>query len=103
MPRASLSSISPLETPEDVAQALRALVSSAALELPFPGSGHGQTQARFEALAEIATVDLSLARLAEGHADARAILAEAGRAPVPNEHSYGVWAAEPPDARVVAE
>ncbi len=49
------------------------------LDLPLPGSG--QTAARWAALARLGRRDLCLARLAEGHADAVAILAEAGRAP----------------------
>jgi len=43
-------------------------------------------------LAELARMDLPLARLAEAHVDALAILAEAGREPLPG--LYGVWAAE---------
>lgn len=71
-------------------EALRALASGGFLDLPYPGSG--QTWQRFRRLAEIAAVDLSLGRLAEGHADAIAILAEAG---VEHDSSalYGVWAA----------
>ena len=45
--------------------------------LPKPGSGG--TPARFAALADWATRDLSLARLVEGHVDALAILEEAGK------------------------
>ncbi len=58
--------------------------------LPLPGSG--QTWDRFETLMSFAAIDLSLGRLVEGHADALAILSEAGM----REHigaSYGVWAA----------
>jgi alkylation response protein AidB-like acyl-CoA dehydrogenase len=47
---------------------------------------------RHRRLTEIARADLSLARLAEAHTDALAILAEAGRRPLPG--LYGVWAAE---------
>jgi alkylation response protein AidB-like acyl-CoA dehydrogenase len=81
-----------------VADSLAEMVASGKLDLPLPG--HGCTLARFAALSEIAATDLSLARLAEGHADAVAILAEAGLAP--HEGSYGVWAADFPDARVYA-
>jgi alkylation response protein AidB-like acyl-CoA dehydrogenase len=59
--------------------------------IPLPG--RGQTWARFAALAGWAANDLSLGRLAEGHVDALAILAEAGRAPVDPVATYGVWAA----------
>jgi alkylation response protein AidB-like acyl-CoA dehydrogenase len=89
----------PLDTPQDVAAALRELVQARVLELPLPGSGH--TSQRYSALAEIAATNLSLARLAEGHTDALAILAEARHRVGPG--TYGVWAAEPPDARLTAE
>jgi alkylation response protein AidB-like acyl-CoA dehydrogenase len=61
--------------------------------LPLPG--HGQTALRHRRLMEIGREDLSLARLAEAHTDAVAILAEAGREPEPGK-LYGVWAAEIP-------
>ena len=43
-----------------------------------------------EALAELGRVDLALARLVEGHADAMRILDQAGTAPL--DGVYGVWA-----------
>ena len=46
--------------------------------------------------------DLSLARLAEAHFDAVAILAEAGKKAVPGA-LYGVWAAERPGREVLLE
>ena len=46
---------------------------------------------RWRLLAGLGRTDLVLARLVEGHLDAVAILAEAGRAPVPGA-CYGVWA-----------
>ena len=46
-------------------------VRSGRLDLPLPGSGW--TRERWAALADLAEEDLSLARLAEGHADAVAI------------------------------
>ena len=58
--------------------------------LPKPGSG--STPARFAALANWATRNLSLARLVEGHVDALAILEEAGHEP-DSGSVYGVWAA----------
>lgn len=68
----------------------------AGLVLPLPGSG--RTWERFEGLAAVAAVDLSAGRLAEGHADALAILAEAGcGSPVGREPQVGlrgVWAAK---------
>ncbi|MFI9387714.1 acyl-CoA dehydrogenase [Kutzneria sp. NPDC052558] len=69
---------------------LRTLAAVGDLDLPLPGGG--DTAARWAALARLGRRDLALARLAEGHADAVAILAEAGRKPVP-EALYGVWAA----------
>lgn len=67
---------------------------------PLPGGG--ETGRRWAALAELGARDLPLARLAEGHADAVAILAELdGPAPDPGAR-LGVWAAEPPDGRVTA-
>lgn len=83
----------PLPSPRSttsVETELRALLDGGALDLPLPGGGH--TARRWEALAELGRRDLALARLAEGHVDAVAILAEAGRTPVPGA-LYGVWAA----------
>ena len=98
---AAVAGLPPLETAEDVAAALGGLVGARHLELPFPASG--RTAARFDALSDVSAADLSLGRLAEGHTDARAILAEARIPPRWNDVTYGVWAAEPPDARVTAE
>ena len=78
---------------------LRAAQAAGGLDLPPPGSG--RTLDRWQALAELSAADLVLGRLAEAHADAIAILAECG-APTP-EGLWGVWAAEPPSARVEAE
>jgi hypothetical protein len=77
-------------TTESVAAELRALAAAGELELPLPG--HGDTLGRWQALAELGRRDLVLGRLAEGHIDALAILAEAGREPAPGA-LYGVWAA----------
>jgi hypothetical protein len=59
---------------QEVARTFADLADSGALDLPVPGSG--RTAERFEALAGWGRRDPVLARLAEGHADARAILAE---------------------------
>jgi hypothetical protein len=68
--------------------------------LPLPG--HGRTLDRWRALAAVAACDLGLVKLFEGHTDALAILAEL-RGPTPPASSrWGVWAAEPPEARVQA-
>lgn len=79
-----------LETPA-VAAELRRLAAGGALDLPLPGGG--RTGERWSALAGLGGRDLALARLAEGHTDALAVLAEAGREPVPGA-LYGVWAAK---------
>ena len=76
------------------------LVCSGAFDLPLPGSG--ATGRRFEGLADVGRADLVLARLAEGHADALAILAELGGFE-PAEGLWGVWAANPPGQRLRAE
>jgi alkylation response protein AidB-like acyl-CoA dehydrogenase len=73
---------------------LRQLQRDGKVDLPFPGKG--ETAARHRSLFDIGREDLSLARLAEAHVDALAILAEAGRRPNPNA-LYGVWAAETSD------
>lgn len=67
---------------------------------PLPG--RGRTAERWRAFADLGAADLPLARLAEGHADAVAVLAElGGPAPAPGQR-LGVWAADPPRARVTA-
>ncbi len=65
--------------------------------LPLPGQGC--TLERWRVLARVASCDLSLAKLYEGHTDALAILAECGAAQHAFSGIWGVWAAEPPDAR----
>src|SRR4051812_16755429 len=60
--------------------------------VPLPGSG-GTVQ-RLRALAELGAIDGALARLAEGHLDAVAILAELG-ADIESGPLRGVWAARP--------
>ena len=85
-----------LATPvwQRVARAFSAAVDSGRLDLPLPGSG--RTRERWAAFADLAGEDLSLVRLAEGHADAVAILAELGVPRVPAGSRWGVWAANPP-------
>jgi alkylation response protein AidB-like acyl-CoA dehydrogenase len=63
-------------------------------ELPLPGKG--STAQRHARLMQVGREDLSLARLAEAHWDAVAILAEAGRTGS-RGCLYGVWASEIPD------
>jgi alkylation response protein AidB-like acyl-CoA dehydrogenase len=70
------------------------------LDLPAPGSGH--TGRRWAKLAALAEHDVVAGRIAEAHADAAAILDELG-GPLPQRGQlWGVWAAETPDAAVVA-
>jgi len=67
--------------------------------LPLPASG--KTLQRWRMLAEVAALDLSLAKLFESHADAAAILVERGSTPPLAGTLWGTWCAEPPDARLV--
>jgi len=63
---------------------------------PVPLPGQGRTAERHRRLFEIGCEDLSIARLAEAHWDAVAILAEAGLE-AERGALYGVWAAEASD------
>jgi len=69
-------------------------------DMPLPGSG--RTALRHQLLMEIGRQDLSLARLAEAHWDAVAILAEAGREAAPGA-VYGVWASEKPGQPMILD
>ncbi len=62
-------------------------------DLPSPGSG--RTAERHQRIFAAGHEDLSLAKLAEAHWDAVAILREAGRQPEPGAR-YAVWASEIP-------
>ena len=87
---------------DDVARTAAALTRLLADGWSPPLPGAGCTAQRWAALAALGERDLPLARLAEGHADAVAILAELdGPTPVAGER-LGVWAAEPPAGRVQA-
>jgi alkylation response protein AidB-like acyl-CoA dehydrogenase len=74
-----------------LAAQFRRLLDDGRLSLPFPGDG--DTARRHRELAQIGRDNLELGRLAEAHADALAILHEAGREPKPRA-LYGVWASE---------
>ncbi|WP_411380012.1 acyl-CoA dehydrogenase [Pseudomonas sp. MPB26] len=78
--------------------ALKALQEEGLDQLPLPGSG--QTLARFSRLAQVAGHDLRLCKLFEGHADALAIMAELDSPLPPLGSLWGMWAAEPPSAKV---
>ncbi len=60
----------------------------------MPPVGGGETGRRWKMLADISATDLARARLAEGHVDAVAILAELDEHR-PGGDLWGVWAAEP--------
>jgi alkylation response protein AidB-like acyl-CoA dehydrogenase len=76
------------------------LVRAGLGDLPLPGGG--RTKLRFLLLRTLGAHDLSLARLAEGHADALAILEEAA-VPAPEGARLGVWAAGPVDELVASQ
>lgn len=78
-------------------QCLRAMVEAGLDRLPLPGSG--RTLERFRALADVGGHDLGLCKLYEGHTDALAIIEQLGGTPTPGS-TWGMWAAEPPQARV---
>jgi alkylation response protein AidB-like acyl-CoA dehydrogenase len=89
--------------PAALGDVLRALIQRGYDRSPFvPLPGHGQTLARWRVLAAVAACDLGLVKLFEGHTDALAILAELRGPTPPVDSRWGVWAAEPPDARVQA-
>ncbi len=76
---------------------MRRLMGSGLAELPLPGAGN--TLERWRALAAVGALDLSLAKVYEGHTDALAILAELNGGAA--EGLWAVWAAEPPGHRLV--
>ncbi|EIK95890.1 hypothetical protein PMM47T1_14571 [Pseudomonas sp. M47T1] len=78
--------------------ALQALVADDLDHLPLPGSG--RTLERWRALAVVGGHDLGLCKLYEGHTDALAIMAELAAVRPPADSTWGMWAAEPPSARV---
>jgi alkylation response protein AidB-like acyl-CoA dehydrogenase len=89
--------------PAALGDVLRALVERGYDRAPWlPLPGHGETLARWRALAAVAACDLGLVKLFEGHTDALAILAELHGPTPPTASRWAVWAAEPPDARVQA-
>ncbi|MCQ0033656.1 acyl-CoA/acyl-ACP dehydrogenase [Burkholderia glumae] len=92
---------------DEAALAVAARRAAAALPPPRPGGGH--TLARWRLLAELAALDLPLAKIYEAHADALAILDELGTAAGGAQAASGgallaVWAARAPrdELRIVA-
>ncbi len=90
------------EGSQRVAARFADLVEQGRLEVSLPGGG--ATAQRWRALAELAADDLDVARLAEAHLDALAILHElrVPHAGLPGQR-WAVWAAEPPNGQVDAE
>lgn len=78
-------------------QCLRALVEVGLDQLPLPGSG--RTLERFQSLAAVGAHDLGVCKLYEGHTDALAIIEQLGGT-LPAGRTWGMWAAEPPNARL---
>jgi len=87
----------------DVPGALRWAVD-ASRGVPLPGGG--RTAERWQLLADVAAIDVGVARVLEPHLDALAILAEAGLGPADvgadAASSWGVFAAEAPGMRLTA-
>ena len=98
----SAAALATLLQPQDSAflpiEGLRRLRDAGLDQLPLPG--HGATLQRWQMLAAIAAIDLSLLKLYESHTDALAILAEIGAPGVPAGSSWGVWCADLPGARL---
>jgi hypothetical protein len=92
--------IGELEATRELARQLAALRISGELMIPFPGQG--ATGVRHDMLSGWGRTDLSLARIAEAHTDALAILAEAGSL-ASRDALYGVWASDGPAGRLTAE
>ena len=97
-----------MDVQHEPASWMRSLADEGFDRLPQPGSG--QTLQRWQALAEVASYDLSLAKLYEGHTDALAVLRELSCPmpfPLPPEMPapavWGIWAADVPAARVVIQ
>ena len=88
----------PLRVDEALRRAMQQCINDGLADLPLPGQG--QTLQRWRALAQVAGLDLALAKLFEGHTDAKAILHELAGETLDAPGIWGVWAAEPPSARV---
>lgn len=77
---------------------LRRMVAAGLDRLPLPGQG--DTLLRWQVLAAVGARDLSLLKLYEAQTDALAIMEELGAPGPPEASLWGVWCAEPPDARL---
>jgi alkylation response protein AidB-like acyl-CoA dehydrogenase len=78
----------------------RALATGPLRELPEPG--RGDTASRFAALAKVAAHSLPLVKLYEAHTDALAILREFGSPLADEPFTWGVFAADAPEAELIA-
>jgi hypothetical protein len=87
-----------LSVDENLRQTMLRCIDQRLTELPLPGDG--DTLGRWQVLAKVAGIDLALLKLFEGHTDALAILEELGASDLQAPGIWGVWAAEPPDAKV---
>jgi hypothetical protein len=98
----ALTGLNPNDSPD---QWLRELAARELDLLPLPGAGN--TLLRWQILAAVASHDLSLAKLYEGHTDALAILAELvprrALETFPNRTLWGMWAAESRVSKVIYE
>lgn len=83
-----------LSDPGTAATTVRAALDAGLLGLAPPGTG--RTAERWTALAALAAADVTLAKLAEAHADAVTVLAELGAPPPRPGQLWAVWAAVTP-------
>ncbi len=83
---------------ERLCEAMHLCIDHGLDRMPLPGSGY--TLTRWQRLATVGGIDLALLKLYEGHTDALAIIQELTAEPPATHGIWGVWAAEPPDARV---
>lgn len=88
-----LSGLPESPTANDYRDAARALLPY--VEANVPAMGEGQSLSRLRFLTGVASRDLGLARLIEGHLDATQILREAG-CPAQSDKLYGIWASGGP-------
>ena len=88
----------PLITAQALGDCLQKMVDAGLDTLPLPGSG--STLERWQRLALVAGNDLGLCKLYEGHTDALATMQELDAERPPAGSTWGLWAAEPPNARV---
>ncbi|MHC8314258.1 acyl-CoA dehydrogenase [Pseudomonas sp. LB3P31] len=86
------------DSTQALGKCLEQLVEAGLDRLPLPGAG--QTLERFQRLTAVGGHDLRLCKLYEGHTDALAILQQLGAATAQFGSTWGMWAAEPPNARV---